>query len=802
MKYAVYLFIFLLLASTEVIGQTYTLNLQKYWWYRYRLVNDFMKIGPDFGESIPIEQRGGVNPDDGQKWLKSGDALQKLGNYLVLLATEYKMLTLCKLSSGRTKEELYYALNALNRLDLNSEEYYRHWNDPVNGNVYSLINHPIQNNIGMVPHTTGNDVWKNDFNGHYIRDDINEYFVSNNSVHFNRTGLCDDQKISEVTSDFTIRNNENHRGTLSVWLANNINPRVPVEISLDQATELIKGMAMVIYLVPQSETVTIDGTVYSVKDMAKECLLRLVNYCSNPNTGSIGGTLGWRNWQIINPVYLWCVYGIDGNLSNPCFPGKGGGANMSLMSMGVVDVLGQINAGWNSTQSNTIKNLGGLPPWFVAGYQLSKSWPGFGCSNENSLFSTTIASISNDWRLFGFNVSQYFVFGQSFPCQIRYPQLPLIYRVLHGGLMPHPENSYPFVWQALLPFPTQVGLQNSYVTDLDAASLCGNYAFGFNYPSWQWSSYDWVTEPAKRGSGQENAWFPGIDYMSIFNLYCMNDPGYPKFYSNPYYRENLSQVYPYTNGGITYGDAIRPTYLKYLEYLSSTSHVLLGGHVTYRCGQQIELLPGFQADNGSNFLAYIKDYGCGDCSGDGFNPNSKDGFHIDGFDGDGGLDFGDDDGPFTIDSLEDTVQFVPYDIPIDTSIQYEPTDSLLALDSLNLMNIVMSSGDSEFIAAVQQMLDGSQPGGNQRIHKGNEGAMNPAGLSISPNPNNGTFIISMPDDENYEVFVTSIFGELIYHEAFKGNRNEINLSNAPPGNYLVRVISAHSIDVAKISVMR
>ena len=28
----------------DVYSQSYYHNLQKYWWYRYRLVNDFMKI--------------------------------------------------------------------------------------------------------------------------------------------------------------------------------------------------------------------------------------------------------------------------------------------------------------------------------------------------------------------------------------------------------------------------------------------------------------------------------------------------------------------------------------------------------------------------------------------------------------------------------------------------------------------------------------------------------------------------------------------------------------------------------------
>ena len=32
-------------------------NLQKYWFYRYRLVNDYMVIGTGAGESIPCQSR-------------------------------------------------------------------------------------------------------------------------------------------------------------------------------------------------------------------------------------------------------------------------------------------------------------------------------------------------------------------------------------------------------------------------------------------------------------------------------------------------------------------------------------------------------------------------------------------------------------------------------------------------------------------------------------------------------------------------------------------------------------------------
>src|SRR4051812_14645357 len=66
-------------------------NLDKYWWYRYRLVNDFMKIGPGCGESIPAQRR-----NTKFSWLHESlywaDATIDLGDYITTLVTEYRQL--------------------------------------------------------------------------------------------------------------------------------------------------------------------------------------------------------------------------------------------------------------------------------------------------------------------------------------------------------------------------------------------------------------------------------------------------------------------------------------------------------------------------------------------------------------------------------------------------------------------------------------------------------------------------------------------------------------------------------------
>ena len=97
-------------------------NLQKYWYYRWRLVNDFVKVGEGRGHSIAIQSRQGYIdiPD-----IEVVDATIFHGYYLGILATEFKLLesNLRHADLEWTKTELYYAILAFERLDMYGEEY-------------------------------------------------------------------------------------------------------------------------------------------------------------------------------------------------------------------------------------------------------------------------------------------------------------------------------------------------------------------------------------------------------------------------------------------------------------------------------------------------------------------------------------------------------------------------------------------------------------------------------------------------------------------------------------------------------
>ncbi|HEV7231717.1 MAG TPA: hypothetical protein VGO45_10340 [Bacteroidia bacterium] len=101
----------------ESHAQNPEVNRSKYWHYRERLVHDFMVVGPDAGQSIPAGVR---NLWDGSG-LHFGDAPVYLGYYIAVLATEYTLLHGNGQQTDRSLTELYYALEAVNRLDAAAE---------------------------------------------------------------------------------------------------------------------------------------------------------------------------------------------------------------------------------------------------------------------------------------------------------------------------------------------------------------------------------------------------------------------------------------------------------------------------------------------------------------------------------------------------------------------------------------------------------------------------------------------------------------------------------------------------------
>lgn len=86
-------------SESTTIPQWYQ-NLEKYWFYRYRLVEDFMYMGPDIGEDIIAYKRvkgdlyGGTPLVNVPKALDfEGDQTDDMGAYMAVLGLEHEQLS-------------------------------------------------------------------------------------------------------------------------------------------------------------------------------------------------------------------------------------------------------------------------------------------------------------------------------------------------------------------------------------------------------------------------------------------------------------------------------------------------------------------------------------------------------------------------------------------------------------------------------------------------------------------------------------------------------------------------------------
>jgi len=136
MKTRLLLATFVLLFAAHSFGQTSWADQNRYWYYRYRLVDEFLVRGEESplncdvasGYSLPAGKTYTTNQVAGQNIdMDWGDATSYLGWYIGVLATEYKLLTDNSQPTEATKRELYYAMKAYERLDTKAEHmFYPH----------------------------------------------------------------------------------------------------------------------------------------------------------------------------------------------------------------------------------------------------------------------------------------------------------------------------------------------------------------------------------------------------------------------------------------------------------------------------------------------------------------------------------------------------------------------------------------------------------------------------------------------------------------------------------------------------
>ncbi|MDC3253002.1 hypothetical protein OAU25_01985 [Crocinitomicaceae bacterium] len=270
------------------MAQNDSINQVKYWKLRNRFVEKFVKIGPEAGESLPAGARvpkhciDNVANDgtDPAKWERSdygemhwGDGMIRHGHYLALLATEYALKKKYNQNLKGIRSELYYALYAINRLDLKAER-----------------------DLALEYGTA----FQGTMNGFYLREDVPEDFCLNwkndpmrfrctNSAYYENNNVA---KLNDKEQGFYVKPKSSYQNGPS----------------MDQMSSLLVGLSMVHKLV--------DDTFVKPKDSDLGFLLvtetanivqRIVTYASD------------QNWELID-VNGWPVANGGGDLAFAAFP--------------------------------------------------------------------------------------------------------------------------------------------------------------------------------------------------------------------------------------------------------------------------------------------------------------------------------------------------------------------------------------------------------------------------------------------------------------------------------------------------
>lgn len=251
----------------NVNAQTDAINLDKYWKFRRTFLESYVKVGPNQGESLPAgyvvplacrDNIGGDGTEPDQynyseygemHW---GDGTIRQGHYFTLLATEYALKKKHGLPLEGTINELYYALNAIIRLDLTAE---RHLD-----NVY--CNSSFYNDFSA----------DSLFNGFMLREDIGEDFCLN----FN-----DPMKFRCTNSAFYENNNAAKLNKPEEYLITKPQTSYQNVPSLDQITSLVIGILMIdkyvddIFVQPQPSDIG-----FKLKSAALQIFDNILTYAS------------------------------------------------------------------------------------------------------------------------------------------------------------------------------------------------------------------------------------------------------------------------------------------------------------------------------------------------------------------------------------------------------------------------------------------------------------------------------------------------------------------------------------------
>jgi hypothetical protein len=761
---------------------------RRYWYYRTRFINDFIKMGKNQGECIVLAERNEIN-GAGTNLAKVGPDQIDLSNmYLATLALEYKLLTRANQNTDETIKEIYQLLYTLNRLDLQMEVVY---------NAYDNLNQPtiLQTQNGVLPTNTN----VNDMNGYMMREDLNHDFIASNLGHFNyelQLAGYNGANLNNLPDPIIINNQPapatSYGSFTGLPHVNNpdgdskfeqcvnhplapinnplggppLYPNYAYEVSLvhDKYYSMLAAFMFIVKYIPSNTYYYENGIAQTFQDGTsgiKEQAIAITNRFDQYVRGNTFALNAVPNdWLIKQP---------DGSNIGPF-----AGALMSPYSFSTCRAMCHINNGW---------------PW---------AWTD-NCTNY--MDQTALSS-----GLIGYN-GLGSVFGPSMDVAVfvAWNQVISNYPIVVGGAFPMPcwlqmatnTNHWNIEWAELArevlfeTHPIQASI-STVENPIDDAPCNGPYNFSNAnsniwsvWPNTDWSAQDRTEHADSQGNNspfQGN--YPGVDFMFLHNLFYeyLNQQNVPGKYDYAYnLMDNYdSQTWPlainppgnlptFLVGVNSNTSTDKQALIKVFQNLSSRAQIyatsspaapsnVIPSYVEYRAGKEIALLPedgsqpGFSAEGGTEFSAYISRYLCtyGDPYGQGMRgvPNAS----VNDYESDG----------------------MNTEVPIHY-VEHPKSDS-------DLYTGGYPEGSS---VSMSQFHDNT--------------IEQPKKMQVAPNPNQGAFSITISgveENEEFNLMIIDMKGSVIY-ESDNFNSKEIDLKNYPKGIYFVKLKSNKGFEESK-----
>lgn len=600
---------------------------RRYWYYRTRFVNDFVKLGNSQGDGVCFPQRN-YNGKFSIEAKVGPDQIDITNQYLSALALEYKLLSRSNQSTTETIKEIYYLLRAVNRLDARAD-YFWAGGMPATDNMSAYSETANLNGFMLredMPHNYLDPIISTSSYNHFNYAKT-EYNSTATSANLSYVGL---PEISKLSIDNKFSNNEVFGSG-----SNYAEPKKDLPFVHDKYQSMFIAFMLLVKYIPDGTGYYENGILQSFQDGETDILQEVRNITNRCHAYIRGNTFGYN-------ISDWILEYPDGNdlsLGQTALP----------YSFPMAKMICYINGGYPFT-----------PPCdsYQDGMSIGAGIPIYNVLPYNPIPSTTPTLGSEDASVFLGNCMA----GSNAP--VSGPLIvstPAYIAMRQNSVLNHVE------WSELLRIvlhQTQymIASKSTFADPINQAPCIGPYNHtGGDDAGDDWKSQDRLEHPKTLITNNAPPGnYPGVDYMLLHNLYYEylnqeNDAGSAEtgVYKTAYnLMDNYdTQIWPrqWNYSAMGYGQSVdmligvdatanqlsnpsgpgtllttkSPAYVKVFQNLSSSAHIYamaspaapdntIPSKVEYRAGKSITLTDGFEVMNGADFYAYVKRYVCAD----------------------------------------------------------------------------------------------------------------------------------------------------------------------------------------------